>query len=144
MSTEKPLEPSASDPAVGGLLARLQAIFTALRKADADLERLAGVSVLTHTDATARQLLIPIMTNPLKAAGELAALGVVPDAAQAVTVTARTEEARIRAIASLRTILELLEAFPESVDGLCIYESVGDGGAVSVHIVARTRREHSA
>lgn len=142
MTTEKLQEPIEANPAVGGLLARLQAVFTATRKADEDCRACEGVGIDEYTDATTRALLRPIIANPLKAAGELASLAVMPG--HPVTVTARTEAARVKAIGSLRTIVELLEAFPDQVDGLCIYETVGDGGAVSVHIVARTRRMTSA
>jgi hypothetical protein len=138
MTTEKPQAPPASAPSVGGLLGRLQAICTALRQLDEDTRACEGVSCLNWSGEATRHLLAPIIQDPLVAAAQLAAHA---DPKFQVTVHGpRTDDVRIRAIAQLRVIVELLEQHPDELAGVAVYETTHEG-RVSVHITATVKAQ---
>lgn len=50
------------------------------------------------------------------------------------TITDRSPAARVAAIAALRTLLGLLERYPDQVEGLVIYDRTDENGHRAVHV----------
>jgi hypothetical protein len=138
MAPETPADGPVALAAADTLLGRLQAICTALRQLDVDIRACEGVSAVHWSSAAIAELLKPLIENPLVTASQIAALA---DPRFDMTVRApRSDDMRIRALAQLRVVLELLEQHPDEVHGLVMHERTHEG-RVSVHIVATLKAQ---